>query len=360
VDTVLIFRIGSLGDTVVALPCFHRIARSFPSSRRIVLTDIPASQKVAPIESVLGNCGLIDGVVYFPPPPRKLRDFLSLRARIRETKARTLIYVADRNLADTLRDVTFFHACGIRHVVGAPIARDLRRLRIDPETGHTEREAERLARCLAPLGPIDLDDPEMWDLRLQPDELRIAESMLAPLRGRDFLAMSLGGKIEAKDWGDENWARLLALMAGRYSNLALVFIGSADEAPRAATLARQWQGPTLNLCGRLAPRQSAAAMQKAELFVGHDSGPMHLAAAVGISCVAMFGPVNMPKWWHPMGTRHHIIHNMGGVRTISPAEVFAAVDAKMAQVSKRESHRGTGVLTGAACASSGHVGDSRP
>jgi ADP-heptose:LPS heptosyltransferase len=323
-----------------------------------VLTDVPTSQKVTPVESVLGKSGLIDGVVYFPPPPRKLKDFMSLRARIRETEARTLIYVADRDLAGTLRDVYFFRACGIRHILGAPLARDLRRLRVDPETGHTEREAERLARCLAPLGPIDLDDPEMWNLRLQPDELRNAQNALAPLRGRDFIAMSLGGKVEAKDWGDDNWARLLRLMAGRYPNLALVFIGSADESPRAAALALQWPGPVVNLCGRLAPRESAAAMQNAELFVGHDSGPMHLAAAVGIPCVAMFGPVNMPKWWHPMGPRHHVIHNMAGVRAISPAEVFEVVDGKMTGVPQRASHCDVGVSTRAAFAA-GRVCDLR-
>src|SRR5690348_7973995 len=68
--TILIFRIGSLGDTVVALPCFHRIARSFPDCRRIVVTDSPISEKAAPVISVLGDTGLVHGAIYFPPPPR--------------------------------------------------------------------------------------------------------------------------------------------------------------------------------------------------------------------------------------------------------------------------------------------------
>src|SRR6266705_2608835 len=53
VETIIIFRIGSLGDTVVALPCFHRIARSFANSRRILVTNVAVSQKAAPAESVL-------------------------------------------------------------------------------------------------------------------------------------------------------------------------------------------------------------------------------------------------------------------------------------------------------------------
>jgi heptosyltransferase-3 len=119
-STVLIFRIGSLGDTVVALPCFHQIARSFPNSRRIVITDSPSSQKVAPVESVLGDSGLIHGSIYFPPPPRRVRDFLAVRNNIRQTGAATLVYVADRQFYATTRDIWFFRRCGIRQIIGAP------------------------------------------------------------------------------------------------------------------------------------------------------------------------------------------------------------------------------------------------
>jgi heptosyltransferase III len=336
-DTIIIFRIGSLGDTVVALPCFHQIVRTFPNSRRILITDTPASPKAASVESIVGSSGLIGGVIYFPPPPRKTRDFIKLRAQILETKASTLIYIADRNIFSTLRDLWFFRLCGIRNIIGAPIRHDLRRPRVDPETGETEQEAVRLARCLAPLGTIDLNDREFWDLRLQSNETAAADDSLAPLGGRRFIAINAGGKVQSKDWGNDNWTTLLRLMSVRHSNLALVFIGSADEVDRSSELAAAWPGQTLNLCGHLTPRESAAAMKRAELFVGHDSGPMHLAAAAAVPCVALFGNFNKPKWWHPVGRGHRIIHNMHGVREIAPEEVYAAVSSTIAQTPKRAS-----------------------
>jgi len=337
VDTVLIFRIGSLGDTIVALPCFHRIAQAFPDSRRLVVSDLPASRKAAPVESVLGESGLIDGVIYFPPPPRRLRDLLALRAQIRATGAKKLVYVADRGLGATLRDLVFFYGCGIRRVIGAPLSRGLRKLRVDPATGDTEREAERLVRCLAPLGPIDLDDPAAWDLRLQPAEIRAADMALAALRGQPFIALSTGGRQRGKDWGERNWSALLQMLGARRPDLAFVFVGSADELERAAMLSARCNLPSLNLCGRLAPRESAAAISRAMLFVGHDSGPLHLAAAVGVPCVGLFGPFNMPKWWHPMGAQHHIIHNMRDVAEIATQDVFAVIDAKLpANAERRE------------------------
>jgi heptosyltransferase III len=334
-ETIIIFRIGSLGDTVVAMPCFHHIARSFPNSRRLVVTNVPASQKAASVESILSKSGLIDGVIHFPPAPRKIRDFLKLRDQIRATKPRMLVYIADRDLARTLRDVCFFRSCGIVRVIGAPLTRDLRFPRVDPITGYTEREAMRLARCLAPLGKIDLDDSKSWDLCLSPDEISVAGKKLAPLQGRDFVTVNMGGKVKGKDWGNENWNALLRLMAAQYSALALVFVGSADEYDRAAELSAVWPGMTLNLCGHVAPRESTAVMKRAMLFVGHDSGPIHLAAAAGVPCIGLFGNFNMPKWWHPMGQGHSIIHNTRGVRAISPEEVYAAVCSTVTAASKQ-------------------------
>jgi heptosyltransferase III len=325
-ETILIFRIGSLGDTVVALPCFHRIARYFPEACRIVVTNTPVSQKAAPLESVLFNSGLIDGVIRFRPGTRQLPELLGLREHIRQTKARTLVYLANRKLLDVVRDVVFFHWCGIRRIIGAPFAYDLRHVRVDRATGTVEREAERLARCIEPLGSVDVRDRTLWDLRLQPDEVESALRFLTPLRENNFIVMNLGGKVPSKDWGDANWSKLLQLMAPKYSKLALVPVGSADEFSRSERVAVVWPGRRLNLCG-LNPRQTAAVMQFATLFVGHDSGPMHLASAVGVRCVAMFGSDYPPRRWHPFGQEHRVIHNMQGVLHISPEEVYAAVSS---------------------------------
>jgi heptosyltransferase III len=331
VATVLIFRIGSLGDTIVALPCFHQVARSFPNSRRIVITVDPALQNAAAVESVLGNSGLIHGAIYFPPPPRTLRDLWALGRYIRQSGATTLVYVADRDFVRTIRDVLFFRACGIRHIIGAPLTRDLRYPQIDPRTGDTEREAERLARCLSPLGEIDVNDPAMWELHLQPDDLRVADATLAALQGHDFVAIGLGGKDSTKDWGDENWSALFKMMAARQFVINLVFFGSDNEFNRANTMATHWPQPALNLCGRLSPRESAAVMRQALFYLGHDTGPMHLAAAVGVPCVGIFGRANVPKSWHPIGAKHRLIHNMHGIREITPRAVLAAVDTLMSE-----------------------------
>jgi len=65
----------------------------------------------------------------------------------------------------------------------------------------------------------------------------------------------------------------------------------------------------VNLCGQLTPRQSAAAFARARVFIGHDSGPMHLAAAVQTPCVAIFAARNKPRVWFPYGRQHRVIYH---------------------------------------------------
>jgi len=68
-------------------------------------------------------------------------------------------------------------------------------------------------------------------------------------------------------------------------------------------------------------------MREAALFLGHDSGPMHLAAAVGVRCVSLFGDFNVPRTWYPHGSGHRILHEMCGVRAITPDRVCEAARA---------------------------------
>jgi ADP-heptose:LPS heptosyltransferase len=324
-DTLIIYRLGSLGDTVVALPCFHRIERRFPDHRRIVLTNFPVSSKAAPIEAILTQGGFIHGAIAYPLGTRSPRHLLRLVRSIRALRAETLVYVGGgRGVAAAYRDVLFFRLAGIRHVIGAPLTRDLDACRPDPSVGGVEYEGTRLARCLADLGPIDLTDPASWDLRLTEFEVARAEALLSGLAGRRFIAVNTGGKLAVQDWGEANWAALLARLAGTLA-APLVFVGGPEDSDKAQRLAAGWQHPVVDACGRLNPRETAALLRRACLFVGHDSGALHLAAANGVPCVAMFGSNNPPGKWYPRGTRHRFHYDGTDVRRIAPDDVAASV-----------------------------------
>lgn len=327
--TVVIYRLGSLGDTLVALPCFHAIERATPGAHRVVLTNFPVSAKAAPLEGILGGSGLIDRALAYPVGTRSLKALWALRKQLRALGADTLYYLTPaRGMAAVWRDIAYFKLCGFKHIVGAPSTPELQTWQTLHAEGKLEPECSRLARSLTASGgprgvaPIDLHDRTLWDLRLSPRELATADERTAHLGTGPRLVINMGGKVAEKDWGEGNWMALLNGLALEHPDLPLLVVGAQEDSERARRVTASWPGPVVDACGRLSPRESAAAMRHACLFIGHDSGPMHLAASVGVPCVGLFGGYNQPVVWHPFGVGHRVIHRMSGVQDIGVNEVL--------------------------------------
>lgn len=274
---------------------------------------------------------------------------MQLRKEIKRWNPDTLVYLAEpRGLMKTLRDAMFFKLCGIKTIIGLPYTRSLEKNEWRENLSLFEHEAERLARCLRGLGDAGLEDPASWSLNLTRTE---QERALEPLRnwgGKEkFIACSLGTKVPVKDWGQDNWSELLRRLAAKYTDFGLVLVGAANEYKLSEVLSQSWPGPRLNLCGTLTPRESAEALRGARVFIGHDSGPMHLAASVGTPCVAIFTARNLPGVWYPYGHQHKVIyhqtacfgcnldvcerHRMKCIRSITVDEVAQAMDDVMAR-----------------------------
>jgi lipopolysaccharide heptosyltransferase III len=310
-DRVLVYRLGSLGDTVVALPCFHLIARAFPGAERRVLTNLPEGPKAPALATVLGERGLAHSYMSYPWGTRTAAKLAEVSRQIRDWRPDLLIYLAQRRkLGEVLRDAAFFRLSGIRRIVGLPLSSDLRTNRWIPEGGYYEPEAARLARCLSALGDARVDDPASWDLLLTGAEKDRADGILAGWPGRrNFLACSVGTKIDVKDWGVWNWRKTLARLSEDHPALGLVMVGAPEETSASDEASAEWRGPLLNLCGKITPRETAAVLAKAVAFVGHDSGPMHLAAIGSVPCTAVFSAREKARIWYPFGPDHRVIYH---------------------------------------------------
>jgi heptosyltransferase-3 len=119
---IVIYRLGSLGDTVVALPCFHKVAQTWPDAERIILTNFPVSSKAAPLEVILRNGGLINSVIAYPVGTRSIRELYRLGLQLRRLRADVLVYLTPpRGLPTVIRDWLFFKLCGFKDIVGAPL-----------------------------------------------------------------------------------------------------------------------------------------------------------------------------------------------------------------------------------------------
>jgi heptosyltransferase III len=327
---VLIYRLGSLGDTVVALPAFHVVARAFPEAERRLLTNFPVQAKAPPAAAVLEGTGTVDGYFRYWVGTRSLGELARLWWEIARWRPQVLVYLGSaRGVESARRDARFFRMCGVGRLIGVPLTDEMQENRRAPgrrmgEGGDwLEPEALRLTRNIAELGDARLDDPASWDLRLTAAERARASEALAGVAGGPAIAVCVGTKVQSKDWGRENWRALLARLGGLYPGYALVLLGAGDESEASEFASAGWRaaaeknrergraqcGPAINLCGVLTPRESAAVLARAAVFVGHDSGPMHLAAAVQTPCIAIFAARNKPRVWFPYGARHRVVYH---------------------------------------------------
>jgi len=315
IKRVLIYRLGSLGDTVVTLPCFHLVERSFPDAERRLLTNFPIATKAPPAAAILEGTGLVQGYFRYTVGTRSAKDLLSLWWQLLRWRPQVVVYLAPaRGIGAAKRDAAFFRLCGVSRLIGVPDTEERQKNRLLSEDGWLEPEAERLARNLSELGDARLDDAGSWGLDLTAQEHARAEEVLVPVAGRPLVAVSIGTKAQSNDWGRENWREMLKRLAQLYPEYALAITGASVDAEYSEFIAEGWRAASegntvLNLCGRLTPRESAAVFARARIFVGHDSGPMHLAAAVQTPCVGIFSARGKPRKWFPHGRQHRVIYH---------------------------------------------------
>ncbi len=315
VRRVLIYRLGSLGDTVVALPSLHLVARAFPRAERRMLTNFPVSVKAPAAAAILADNGLVQGYFRYAVATRSVRELLRLWWSLVRWRPEVLVYLGPaRGVEAARRDGRFFRLCGISEQVGVPLTEEMQKNR-RLAGGALEPECERLARNLTELGDARVDSAEAWDLRLTEAETARAAEALAAAGDRSVLAVSVGTKVQSKDWGRGNWRALLRRLGGMYAGYGLALMGVPEENEASEFAAEGWRegagdgAVVINLCGALTPRESAACFARAKVFLGHDSGPMHLAAAVGTTCVAIFAARNIPRVWFPYGREHRVVYH---------------------------------------------------
>jgi ADP-heptose:LPS heptosyltransferase len=137
------------------------------------------------------------------------------------------------------------------------------------------------------------------------EDTAVAHGLLAqafPTGDGPLVVVHPGARLVAKCWPPENFAAVCDMIARRFGGRVLLLTGQGEDPMVNALLASAQVKPAT--VGRPLPvPQLAALLKEADLFLGNDSGPMHVAAAVGTPVVALFGP-QLPSRWGPLGEGH--------------------------------------------------------
>lgn len=121
-------------------------------------------------------------------------------------------------------------------------------------------------------------------------EAKAAQALIAPLHGRALIGLVVESHPAGahRDWPIAYFAELVTLLAEQKPDAAFVLIGGPLSDHKVQVLASTLGKRLLNLTGKLSLRQSAAVINQLDLYIGVDTGPSHMAAALGTPSVVMF------------------------------------------------------------------------
>lgn len=309
---ILVYRTGQIGDTVIALPAMWAVRRHFASDHLCLLTGRHPQSNFVLAADVLPREGLFDDFITYPTDTSgvDLKVFPALLREIRRGRFDTVVYLAPRvrTRMQVRRDLIFFRMAGVSNFIGHRGFEIMRRPGDGGPLPEVAHEADHLLDRLSLSGiPVPPRGGRSIDLMLTEEERGQARDWLRGRLGERLNKLSLvaigpGGKSPSKVWPEERFAALGKELINEAGLYPIIFGGPEDREP-GQRLISEW-GSGANACGELSVRQSAAAMSNCRLYVGNDTGTMHLAAAAGVICVAIFSAIDWPGRWYPYGSGH--------------------------------------------------------
>lgn len=349
-ERAAVFQIGSLGDSIVSIPSLQAMRELVPEcSEYILVSHYLSNAYVAPADifnmvwqpngnvSYLGHQGFL----------RRWNSVAGVIRQLRRYRPKYCVYLmpSARSAAQVNRDRLFFRAAGIRELVGfRPMSP--RELEETGAGGVLHREAYLRLKRLAGNRTAETFNryavPPL--IKPNPDSIAGAREWLALKRAdpsRRLIAMCPFTNVPARDWPMANVAELVKRLAPLAN---VVILGGKKDSARASSLTEA-SPHAINGCGAFGVKESAALLSLCRLAVTMDSGPMHLASAVGIPDVVIQSRYDRFGRWLPLGTGHTILYRdvpCAGCRSriclvpghpcmsqISVGDVFAAVMRKL-------------------------------
>lgn len=294
IKDILVIKLRYVGDVLLATPCLQAIKENLPHAKVTVVVNKGT-------EAILQNHPCVDDLVAVDR-----RSFVQGCRAIMRLRKRRYDLVLD--LTDGDRSAIMTWLVYARHRVGYNAEHRWRGrcydriVHGDPDAMHT---VDYYLRAVKEIG-LDLG-PHAPTLFYSPDDEKYADELLVDHgidREQELVMIHPGSRWAAKSWLAERFAAVADTIQVSRST-RVVFAGSEQERVRVKNIQAQMLTTSVSIVGQTTVLQLAAVMKRCVLFLGNDNGPMHMAAAVGLPVVALFGPTD-PKVWGPWGEGHRV------------------------------------------------------
>ena len=307
---ILVIRGGAIGDFILTLPVFQRLRDHYPSATIDVL-GYPSVASLAVVEGIVSEVSRIEST-----------EFTSLFACVEKVPGSIANYFSQYDLI-----VSFLHdpkghfqnrirsVFAGRFLVGKP--------RPDENCGY--HATQQFLEVLTPLAlPVPSEAVEPKLLRNHPNYSDASKKDSAPL-----IALHPGSGSRLKNWPIPNWISLLELLLERLKARVVVIGGEADDAQLNCIKHQFRENAKIEWRVHQPLTELATQLKSCHCFVGHDSGPTHLAAALGIRTLVLWGNTNL-NIWKPVGDHVAILHQNRNSKLLTPEAVLGQLTLKTA------------------------------
>jgi len=156
---------------------------------------------------------------------------------------------------------------------------------------------------------LDIKDHKGTEIAVNQESLKKMEEFLeenAYLGKKKIVGLNTGGSWPIKRWPAEKFASLADRLIN--NNFFVVFLGSKSDRPRVDQIISSMKSKALIATSKTSLKELVALESLCDLVISNDSGPVHVAAAVGTPTITIFGPSDDNKY-RPLGDKHKIVKN---------------------------------------------------
>ncbi|TPK76355.1 glycosyltransferase family 9 protein [Mesorhizobium sp. B2-4-15] len=299
--SILIIQTKFIGDIVLASALARNLQLEFPGARIVFLCE-------AQFENFVVAHGIASEVVAFRRSRMRgttLERAKELYAMVRALRGFRFDLTIDLTDSKTSRIISGLVNAKTR-VGYDPSERPLRLLERQPANVRAKPYGfggqHFVYRYLSPLEALGVDlRVTVPSIQPLPFETVKALTLLGKhhLRPNAFVAVHAGASFKGRQWQPERFAEAIDEIATD-TGLGVVLVGGPDERETAAQVLAKTATPVVDLVGTLSLESLMAVLKQARLFLGNESGPMHMAAAAGTPVVGLFG-LTHPSRWGPVG-----------------------------------------------------------
>lgn len=306
---VYIFRPGQLGDALTMVPVIYIIRKLHPESNFILITDKPAKSHYVFSWEVFKNFDFFEKVI---PYSKNFCDMIKIFIELRKNPDSILYLLAVKTKWGKLRDKIFFrYICGVEKIVGLKESHtNLFRRKSNGYLVKALRDSEKFIRIVERYHNVKFDRPEGCLLPINNHIVhkvnQIFENVQSELNKSSYLiSICAGTKMPAKKWFSDRYAEIANRLIEK-KNAFLIFLGGKEEFYEIETLITniRKKNKVLNLVGKTSVIESAEILRRSSLYLGNDTGTMHLAATVGTKCVTIFSSRGVFGRHIPYGKGH--------------------------------------------------------